>query len=82
MSNYLLVLAAAVAWLAWANRAAIVACVTAGRMGATSTTAWQEGWVRTLLRLQKDLEAAGQHDAAALTRELVWRILGGEPHKS
>jgi hypothetical protein len=36
--------------------------------------------VATLLSLRADMEARGMKDAAALTRELVWRMLGGKPH--
>lgn len=86
MNNYLIVCALAAAWWAWANRLALSTYIRlpirADAPTGAASTAWQERWVATLLRLQKDLETAGKQDAAALTRELVWRILGGQPHNS
>lgn len=36
-------------------------------------------WVQTLISLQADLEEEGADNCVPLVRELVWRLLGGEP---
>ena len=84
MSNYLLVLVAALAYWAWANRAALSLYARVPFIGHAQERGpeWTEGWVKTLIRLQAELEEEGQADAAALSRELIWRLLGGEPHSA
>lgn len=85
MSNYFLVIVAMLAWWAWANRAVLALYARLPRVTAPAATAekangeWQAAWVQTLLRLQSELEQDGQADAVTLTRELVWRLIGGDP---
>ena len=79
MSNYILVLTGALAYWAWVNRSVLALYARLPRAGtsAQADARWQEQWVGTLLRLQAELEASGRADAVELTRELVWRLIGG-----
>jgi hypothetical protein len=40
---------------------------------------WRD-WVQTLMTLQRDLEDGGAEECVPLVRELIWRMLGGEPN--
>ena len=85
MGNYLLVAVAAAGYWAWANRAALRAYLTPSKApvapAESDPLARRDEWVSTLLRLQRELDESGQSDLSALTRELVWQLLGGKPHK-
>lgn len=39
--------------------------------------AWQTKWTNTLIQLLNELEENGESEAATLTRDLMWQILGG-----
>lgn len=85
MGNYLIVAVAAAAYWAWANRDALRAYMTRSTVVPAPVDAdplaRRDEWVATLLRLQRELDESGQADLSGLTRELVWQLLGGKPHK-
>lgn len=86
--SYALVAALLAGWWAWTNSAALTQWLRSAAPSpapvvaptGASEAASEEEWVRTLLRLKADMEAAGKDDIAALTRELLWRLMGGDAH--
>lgn len=43
---------------------------------------WNQGWVRTLITLQSELEKRpDQAESVKLCRQLIWLLVGGEPIK-
>lgn len=42
--------------------------------------AWRERWVTTLMRLQDELADDGRDCCVPLVRELIWRMMDGEPN--
>lgn len=72
---------------AYNNRSSLLSKVTPGKPQAASqdaVNAFEQEWVATLLRLQAELESDDAPDYGAscvpLTRELVWRFMGGDPN--
>ena len=41
---------------------------------------WRERWVTTLMRLQEELTDEGRECCVPLVRELIWRLMDGEPN--
>lgn len=39
---------------------------------------WQQRWTHTLIDLLADLDSGGMKQGAALCRELMWEIIGGD----
>lgn len=46
--------------------------------GAESKEAWRQRWTHKLIELLGDLDRDGAKAGAALCRELMWEILGGD----
>lgn len=41
---------------------------------------WREQWVTTLMHLQQELADEGRDCCVPLVRELIWRLMDGEPN--
>ncbi len=41
---------------------------------------WKAAWVATLMRLQDELADEGRDCCVPLVRELIWRLMDGEPN--
>ncbi len=41
---------------------------------------WRQRWVTTLMRLQEELAEDGRECCVPLVRELIWRLMDGEPN--
>lgn len=50
-------------------------------LGEPSHAAWQTKWTNTLIQLLNELEENDDAEAVALTRDLMWQILGGTDEK-
>jgi hypothetical protein len=75
-----LALAGLVYW-AYQNKAALWLYLFSPKVVSLPADNWRTDWVQTLMSLQIDLELEGEEQCVPLVRELIWRLLGGEPNE-
>jgi hypothetical protein len=78
---YLALALAGAAYWAYNNQAGLTKYLSVDSTPPVKPPAdtWRSNWVQTLMSLQTDLEEEGADNCVPLVRELVWRLLGGEP---
>jgi len=80
--GYIAIAAAAILWYGYSNRAALLGILAPGKPSDPAVPlGWHEEWVTTLMRFSDEAKGTQDSDKCVpLARELIWRLLGGEPN--